>query len=137
MTNEEFKNIFNVYLKDQGFKRKGNFWKFQTPEIEKVVHLQKSNFSNLYYVNFGYNLQNLNFNGVLMHVSTRLNQSEGFDLENNICFVNRQKIIETEIQENLIPILNSINSETDLINHIKSLKNTNHIFLKVKEHLNL
>ena len=42
-----------------GFKRKGNNWVFNGDELSKIVNLQKSNYSNAFYINYGYIIKSI------------------------------------------------------------------------------
>jgi hypothetical protein len=137
MTNNDFKNKFDDLLKPIGFRKKGNYWRFETDELEKIVHLQKSNFSNLYYLNYGFNLKGLNYDGVLIHIGNRLHQSEAFDLENSIGAKDREKLLEAIISKDLIPTLQRVNKETDILTFVKGRPTTNDIPIKVKEYLKI
>jgi hypothetical protein len=137
MENKEFKNIINELLKPLGFKNKGNYWRLETDEIEKVINLQKSNYSNLYYFNYGYNLNNLDYDKVTMHVFGRLSQSEVFDLENDLDSTIRIKKIIEIINIELLPKLKRINSESDILDLLKGRPHLNDIPIKVKEYLKL
>lgn len=137
MENNDFKKIIDSLLRPIGFKKKGNFWRMETDELEKVVYLQKSNFSNQYYINYGFNLKNLNFDIVLMHIGNRLHQSGAFDLENGIGFQEREKQLKQIIKEELIPILERINKENDILAFIEARPTTNDIPIKVKEYLGI
>ena len=117
MTNNEFKDRIDELLKPLGFRKQGNYWRLETNEIEKIVNLQKSNFSNLYYVNYGFNLKKLDFDGVLMHIFNRLNQSNAFDLENNLDSSERRNKISKIIEEELIPNINRIANESDVFEY--------------------
>jgi hypothetical protein len=72
MTNKEFKDTLDKLLKPHGFKKKGNEWRIETTELYKTIDLQKSNFSNLYYLNYGYNFKDLDYDGTKHHIGTRL-----------------------------------------------------------------
>jgi hypothetical protein len=137
MNNEEFKNIVNDLLKPLGFKKKGNYWKLETEEIEKIIDLQKSNFSNLYYLNYGYNLKNLNYDTVRKHIYNRLPQHSAFDLENNLIPAIRNEEIQKIFNNELIPEVSRINTESDIIELLKKRPHLNEIPLKVKEYLKL
>jgi hypothetical protein len=50
---KEFKTIVNQYLRTQGFIKKGSYYYRDSEEMKFVFGLQKSNFSNIYYVNLG------------------------------------------------------------------------------------
>jgi len=137
MENKEFKNIINELLKPLGFKNKGNYWRLETDELEKVINLQKSNFSNLYYFNYGYNLKNLDYDVVMIHVFSRLSQSDAFDLENDLESTVRIKKLEEIINIELLPELKKINGESDLLDLLKGRQHLNDIPIKVKEYLKL
>lgn len=137
MTNNDFKNKFDELLRRIGFKKKGNHWRAETEEIEKVVYLQKSNFSNLYYVNYGFNLKGLNYDKVLTHIANRLHQSDAFDLENSIRLQDREKLIEQIINKDLIPTLQRVNKESDIRTFVKGRPTTNDIAIKVKKYLDV
>ncbi len=137
MTNLELKKIVDDLLKPCGFRKKGNYWKLETEEIEKIIDLQKSNFSNLYYVNYGYNLKNLNYDEVRTHIFNGIAQNEVFDLENNINQKIRIEKIQKIFKDELIPNVNQINTESDIIELLKKQPNLNQVPIKVKEYLKL
>lgn len=137
MTNYDFKNVLDRLLRPIGFKKKGNYWRFETEEVEKVIYLQKSNFSNLYYLNYGFNLKKLNYDGVMIHIGNRLHQSDAFDLENNIGIQDREKHLEQIINGDLIPTLERVNKENDILAFIDGRPTTNDIAIKVKEYLGI
>ncbi|WP_431244785.1 DUF4304 domain-containing protein [Flavobacterium sp. P21] len=136
MTNNEFKEIFKNQLTKIGFKMRGNNFRLKTSEIETIVNLQKSNFSNAYYVNYGYNLLNFDCSEVYIHISERLPQLATFDLEKE--FQNREKELLAIINQMLIPEITKIKTEQDVLNLFqrKPYLNMTTIF-KVKEYLKL
>ena len=136
MTNNEFKEIFKNQLTKIGFKMRGNNFRLKTSEIETIVNLQKSNFSNLYYINYGYNLLNLDYGEVYTHVSELLPQSEAFNLESE--YQNREKDLLKIINEMLIPEISKIKTEKDIINLFRRKPYLNMTTTgKVKEFLNM
>ncbi|HEX8549481.1 MAG TPA: DUF4304 domain-containing protein [Cytophagaceae bacterium] len=137
MLTKEFKDIISEVLKPLGFKKKRNYWRLETDEIEKIINLQRSNFSNLYYVNFGYNIKKLNYDGVIMHIYNRLPQVDAFDLENPLDLNDRINKIRELINGNLIPSLDRINTESDILEVLKYRSHLNDIPLKVKKYLKL
>jgi hypothetical protein len=50
-----------------GFKRKGNNWVLNGDELSKLINLQKSNYSNAFYINYGYIIKGLELTTV-MHI---------------------------------------------------------------------
>jgi hypothetical protein len=137
MNTKEFTENIDLLLKPIGFAKKGNFWRKETYEIEKIINLQKSNFSRLYYLNFGYNLLGLQYNKVTMHIFNRLDQIETFDLENGMDSNERIFKISETINKVLLPEMEKINNEKDLVNSLKNRIHLNDIPLKVKDYLKL
>ncbi|MBO0341974.1 MAG: DUF4304 domain-containing protein [Bacteroidota bacterium] len=146
MTNAEFKSEINRLLKPLGFKKKGNKWISQTEELEKIIELQKSNYSNSYYLNYGFNFKDLDYKKVTMHIWNRLDSFKRkendllirtLDLENSLESIERYQNLEHFINNLLLPKINGINQKEDVIKELKTRKHLNDIFLPVKRHLNL
>jgi hypothetical protein len=146
MTNKEFKDIIDRLLKPHGFKRKGNEWRTETEDLIKMVDLQKSNFSNLYYLNFGYNFKGLGYHGLTRHIDSRLASSdtkinkiirETFDLEIPMDDITRAKNLSNIIVNILLPKISSINNKADMLDFLKTKSTLNDIPLVVKEYLNI
>jgi uncharacterized protein YjdB len=53
------------------FKRKGNNWVLNDDELSKLINLQKSNYSNAFYINYGYIIKGLELT-TTTHVENRL-----------------------------------------------------------------
>lgn len=51
MDNKEFKKMFGEVAKNNGFERAFEGWFMQSDEVIHILELQKSNFSNSYYLN--------------------------------------------------------------------------------------
>ena len=64
--------IVDSELKSIGFKRKGLVWRAESGELIKEVDLQKSRFSNLYYINFGFIIKGLSLSLFKQHVPRRI-----------------------------------------------------------------
>ena len=71
MDKKNLVEIIDSELKPLGFKRKGIIWRAESDELIKEVDLQKSNFSNLYYLNFGFIIKGLELSHFKSHVSER------------------------------------------------------------------
>ena len=76
MSNKEFTGFINSILKLHGFSRKGNYWYSYSDEIAKVVNAQKSSFSNLYYLNYGFQIKVLQNEEPDLHYFTGLGSSD-------------------------------------------------------------
>lgn len=114
-------------------------------EIIKIIHLQRSSFSKLYYINYGFNLVNLDYDGVSIHVFHRLGSLDKkenelinslLDFENNIDLETRT-IQLTSIVTNILKVeLNKINCENDVLREIEENQVLlNLLPIKVKEYL--
>ena len=60
MDAKAFKKIVNDVFLSKGMSKNGSYFYSETEEITVVVGLQKSNFSNGYYINVGYIIRQLN-----------------------------------------------------------------------------
>ena len=146
MTNQEFKIELDKLLKPHGFKKDGNKWSFDTKELEKIIYLQKSDYSNSYYLNFGFNIKDLEYDGVSMHIWNRMGSmkrkeneriSKTLDLTNSMDRTTRIRNLEYFVKKLLNTKMNPINSKSDIIEDLKKRKHLNDVFLPVKRHLNM
>ena len=128
-----------------GFKRKGNNWVCNHNEISKIINLQKSNYGNLFYINYGYNIKNLELT-TRVHVDNRLASSlkeeqkkitDLLDLENDITDNKRISDLRYIIENIIVSELTLIYTEKDLLNYLKNRSNLNNIPLIVKIYFNL
>ncbi|MFD1258283.1 DUF4304 domain-containing protein [Mucilaginibacter terrae] len=71
MKKDDLARILDDILIPFAFKRKGNNWLFNGNELTKIINLQKSNFSNTFYINYGYIIRGLELT-TKMHVEDRL-----------------------------------------------------------------
>lgn len=62
MTSKDFKGIFQNFLRSKGFSKKSKAYHLSYPEVNIVLGLQKSSYSNDYYINIGYIFTALNPN---------------------------------------------------------------------------
>jgi hypothetical protein len=133
MTNEDLKQKFNQHLQPLGYKKKGNKWSMRSERLTKTIELQKSGYSNLYYVNYGVNLNELDYEDVPFHVFLR--HETTLDLETT----NDEKLngLADECLFQVTGKLSQLTSVEDVIDLTKSLPTLNILPLKVKEFLNL
>ncbi len=129
-----------------GFKKKGNYWVVNGAEITKMVNLQKSQFSNSFYINYGYILNAIPLNGLTMHIfgglgsldsneNTRI--KELLNLENNISDEERASDLKKVLLEKLVHKINLVNTEADVLEELKKQPHLNNVPLVVKRHFNL
>lgn len=128
-----------------GFKRKGNNWVLNGDELSKLINLQKSNYSNAFYINYGYIIKGLELT-TTTHVENRLastNKEEQkritdlLDLETEIPTDQRLAELKKLITDKIAVQMQSVNIEADLLNDLRKRPHLNNIPLVVKRHFNL
>jgi hypothetical protein len=134
--------IDNAFKKD-GYIRKGNNWTFENDVLLKHINLQKSNFGNYYYLNYGYSIKELGLEDEVMHIYNRLtskdiierNEIEKlFDFDSKI--EEHYRLVNIERYLNLVKKeLNRINDTSDLSIYLKNREHLNDVSLKVKKYL--
>ncbi|MVN23259.1 DUF4304 domain-containing protein [Mucilaginibacter arboris] len=145
MDKKDLVSIIDKEFKPLGFKRVGNYWKLLGKEIIKIIYLQRSSYSKLYYINYGFNFVNLEYDGVSIHVFHRLGSPDKkeneliqslLDFENDIDSETRT-IQLTDIVRNVLKVeLGKINCENDVLKEIEEKPILlNLLPLKVKEYL--
>lgn len=131
-----------------GFKKKGNYWVFNDTEINKIVNLQKSQFGNSYYINYGFILNSIPLDNLSMHIFKvlgSLNQSENeeikkiLNLDSNVSDEIRENILSRFLNAQIIETFNKVNNEEEFLDYLKSLESTffSTIPLIVKKHFSL
>src|ERR1039457_4103701 len=127
MVKKELASILNEVLLPIGFKKKGDYWVINGDEIAKMVNLQRSQFSNSFYINYGYILKSIPLNGLMMHVfkgfgSIDKIEQQRFtvllDLGNDISNKDRAKELR-EALEKLALNIQEVNTEDDVLNELK------------------
>ena len=128
-----------------GFKRKGNNWVLNGNELSKLINLQKSNYSNAFYINYGYIIKGLELT-TTTHVENRLastNKEEQkritdlLDLETEIPTDQRFAELKKLIADKIAVQIQSMNTEADLLNDLRKQPHLNNIPLVVKRHFSL
>lgn len=128
-----------------GFKRKGNNWTFNGDELSKIVNLQKSNYGNSFYINYGYIIKGLELT-TTTHVGNRLASTEKkeqkritdlLDLENSIYREDRLSELKRFVYDEIVSDFMNINTKEDLLNNLKKRPHLNNIPLVVKKLFNL
>lgn len=140
MERKELTNIIDEILKPLGFTKKGNYWRLEGEELFKIVNLQKSSYSNKYYINYGFDIKNLNYDSLSMHIFRGISTEDSEDrdiLDFEKDLNSRIEKIKWLVTKVLLPNLNEINSLSDLINDLKKQPHLNDIPIKIKEFLGL
>ena len=146
MGKKELTSILNEILVPIGFKNKGDYWVIDGDEITKIINLQKSQFSNSFYINYGYILKSIPLTGLMMHILKvfgSIDKTEQqritalLDLGNNISNEDRAKELKTHLFEKLVLNIQEVNTEEDVLNELKKRPHLNEIPLVVKKHFSL
>jgi len=128
-----------------GFKRRGNNWVSNGNELSKLINLQKSNYSNSFYINYGYIIKGIELT-TTTHVENRLasiNKEEQkritnlLDLEIEIPIDQRLTELKKFITDKITIQMQSINTESELFSDLKKRPHLNDIPLVVKRHFNI
>jgi len=145
MEKKELASILSEVLVPIGFNKKGNYWVVNGDEITKIINLQKSQFSNRFYINYGYILKSIPLDD-MMHIYMRVASTDArenkridelLDLEYNISNEDRAKELKKLLLEKLVFNIQTVNTEEDLLVELKKRPHLNDITLAVKRHFNL
>ncbi|MCH4897192.1 DUF4304 domain-containing protein [Marinilabiliaceae bacterium JC040] len=130
----------------KGYRKRGSTWKYKGLELEKVIRLQKSRYSDLYYLNYGFIIIGLDLNKLEMHVDNGLSSLDDaeneriidlLDLGNNILDEYRKSELKRIVEDKLLKELTNINTKKELVSSLKNRPHLNDIPLIVKHHLNI
>jgi hypothetical protein len=142
MDKKELINLIDNIVTPIGLIRKGNNWRCENDELIKVINLQKSSYGNMFYINYGFDLKGLEYDGTSMHIFRGLSASDNnnallLDLSNNLGDSYRVSALKLILSTVLAKELSSINSIADIVNFLKSRPNNNDVPLKVKDFLGI
>lgn len=138
-------DLINEIFDGLGFTRKNNKWIAETPVLFKHIELQKSSFSNSYYINYGFSIKELDLTRFNMHIYNRVSSTDksengkvinALDLEMDISIEKRSKILVHNMNP-VRDILASVNNVIELEGYLKKRNFYNDIPLIVKEYLNI
>ena len=142
MKKEDLISLLNEIFIPLGFKRKGNNWLRNDIELSKIINLQKSNYSNSFYINYGYIINKIELT-TFTHVGNRLGSADANEQKRitdllNLEIENEKRIAELKkiIFEKIAFPIQSINTEEDLLKELKKRQHLNDIPLTVKRHFN-
>ena len=107
MTDSKFKDIIADCLKNLGFKKKGRFWVRQGLEVSDVFLFYKSLYGDLYYWNYGYDVNAIQDDREKGQVfaEKRLSQeqylllNELCNLENDMLDIEREKNLRLTLSD--------------------------------------
>jgi hypothetical protein len=133
-------------LRGKGFHGKSNEWRRGTGELTKIVGLQKSQFSNALYINFGYNIDAVKIPGMRLHIAYRLGShnveerrriNDLLDLDSDMDEIMRWSELESYVLRTVLGQLDRINTEAELRADLLRRPDLNSVPLAVKERLQL
>jgi hypothetical protein len=128
-----------------GYIRRKNDWIKETDSLTSVVNLQKSGYSNSFYINYGFIIKGLELTTTL-HVNDRFASAdkeeqarltELMDLENSISDDERITELQELLNKKIVSRVLAIKSEKDLLADLIKRPHLNDIPLVVKKHFNL
>lgn len=143
---KQLAHLIDAILSPLGFKKKGNRWYREEEFINKLVVLQKSQYGNSYYVNYGYIINAISLDGHTMHVFNVMSSFDSAENKRIVELLDLDKSIDDDDRINelkfyfsniLVRDLEQIKTEDDLRNELKSRSHINDILLIVKKRLNL
>ena len=146
MGKKEFEQLISGLFLPVGFKKKGNYWIKTQAIITKMIYLQKSQFGNSFYINYGYILNAIPLGDLRMHVfggfgsivpNENARIKELLNLENNITDEVRISELNSFISALIIKRFEKVNSEVDILNELKMRAHLNDLPGVVKEYFHL
>lgn len=146
MEKKDIIKFLDELFKPFGFKKRGNTWKQESEVLEKIIKLQKSKYSDAYYLNYGFIIKGLDIGRLEMHIYNRLSSIDDMenekimtllDLESDIPDEQRKVDLKVFVEDRLLSELSNTNTEDELINHLKKRPHLNDVPLVVKKHFNL
>ena len=140
MEKKDLVNLLDTIFIPLGFKRKGNNWVQNGSELSKIINLQKSNYSNAFYINYGYVIKCLELT-TNTHIENRLASIDNveqkeltnlLDLENEMSNDTRFAKLKKFINDKIVLQIQSVNTEADILSELKNRSHLNNIPLVVK-----
>ncbi len=142
----KFKQAIDEILLPHKFVRNKNTWILKKPEINKVISVYQSNYSDTYYIDYGFIINKLELIDLKKHVLKRLGTSDYNDqllinrvlsLDSSMSEQERISQLKVFIEDKVLSVLERVNTESDLLVYIQSFPNLNMIPLVVKNYFRL
>lgn len=146
MEKKDLIKFLDGIFKPSGFSKKGSTWKQENEALEKIIKVQKSKYSDAYYLNYGFIIKGLDIDRLEMHIYNRLSSIDDIenekimtllDLENDIPEEQRKEELKVFVENKLLSELSNTNTEEEIISHLKKRPHLNYIPLVVKKHFHL
>lgn len=134
MDRKDLASILSDFLEPLGFKKKGNNWVSNGEEVNRIINLQKSQFGNSFYINYGYIVNSLPLNDWKTHVEMRLGSYDKvenerimalLDLDNGISPQERLSKLKERVCEQIVAEMKSVTTENDVL---RILENRPHLY---------
>ena len=145
MEKKKIIELLNEIFFPLGFKRKGNNWVYNGKELSKIINLQKSNYGNSFYINYGYNINGIELT-TTMHIYNRFASADKEEqkaitnlLDLDYALPQDQRLIDLKklITGIIISRMEMINSEEDILEYLKKRSQLNDIPLIIKKYFQL
>ena len=127
-----------------GFKKKGFSWSSKSPDIIKIIDLERSNQSNLFNISYGFVIRDLELDSPF-HVGNQLRGNdrneqliinELLNLDSSVKTPERLEKLKKLLNQQVVKQFNSINSVDNLYNDLNNRTHLNNIPQIVKEYFN-
>lgn len=145
MDKKDFIQLAHEVFKPLGYKRKNSNWSSETSELIRVFNLQKSMYSNLYYLNYGFIIKGLELRG-RFHVGSRFYYKDNekrdhyvdklLDFENDIPDEKRRKELR-QVLEDLEKQISEIRTVDDVRQFIADFNMSFQVPVYVCEYLGI
>ena len=122
---DELIKILDNFFTQLGFKKQNSLWSFDNGILIKKVNLQKSDFGEIFYLNYGYDIKNLNSD-----------LDSTMDIYNRAGTINHVDDLQSLINE-VSNNFNSTNSEEDILSSFEKRPTINDIPLNIKKYFKL
>ncbi|MDL2141628.1 DUF4304 domain-containing protein [Flavobacterium tructae] len=146
MEKKELVKFLDEIFVPLNFKRKGNNWVSNGETVNRIINLQKSQYSNAFYINYGYILNSLPLDNWTSHVDNRLGGKEKEEQKLITDLLNLESDFKTEerfyllgkiINEKIVKEVQFVSSEEDVLKILKEKEFLYTIPPAVLRHFNL
>lgn len=146
MESKDLKAEIDMLLRPLGFKRRNNCWIQETSQLYKIINLQRSYYSNSYYINYGFNIRGLDMTDDFMHVFLRLGSPDEderkqirrmLDLDSSLSDSERNRYLRYFVETYILSLFLKVETETELKSFLLTRRNNNDVSLKVKKYFSM
>jgi hypothetical protein len=145
MDKMKFKKALDQILLSHDFVSTKNNWILKNTEINKLLFISRSSYTNSYYIDYGFIINDLELNELRMHVSERLGTADDYaeqlliirvlSLDSPMSDEERAGKLKAIIENKVLPTFERITTKSDLKAYIDTFPYLNMIPVAVKEHL--